>query len=400
MILWALREAIDFDLSAQTKWVLALAALQFVVFVLFVGWGAYRGSSEITPRAAGIMPALFVFSLLPLYVAFSYLHTSVDTVFFMYANAAIALGVLVQTTIERVFRIPKSGMSTLLWSAARLITARSVAVSVVCAAVVWVSYNYLVPDDMKAAASRAAQVASRLNLPLTSTTSIVKQVTNISELPPLELPPLPASSSAPNRWDLIEGLNAEVQVAGISAVVSGQRILRLVAVGADRRHALGARFGDLAPGRNLSRHRLGQSRTRCPRHDRSPRLLDPNTGNPSNYGVARFDLAARSVVNSTGDIIASGVDAAEDDWVKVWVDLRSRDGQIFALIGLLEGRNNRHVFTPAGQSVIFGGFEIFPPRVVKSLSQVSSPPPRTDIVTKVTNISELPTPSRVFLRTE
>ena len=42
MILWALREAIDFDLSAQTKWVLALAALQFVVFVVFVGWGAYR----------------------------------------------------------------------------------------------------------------------------------------------------------------------------------------------------------------------------------------------------------------------------------------------------------------------------------------------------------------------
>ena len=88
--------------------------------------------------------------------------------------------------------------------------------------------------------------------------------------------------------------------------------------------------------------------------------FDPHTGNPSNYGVAQFDLAARSVVNSTGDIIASGVDAAEDDWVKVWVDLRSKDGQIFALIGLLEGRNNQHVFTAADQSVIFGGFEISP----------------------------------------
>ena len=75
--------------------------------------------------------------------------------------------------------------------------------------------------------------------------------------------------------------------------------------------------------------------------------------------------------------------------MKVWVDLRSRDGQIFALIGLLEGRNNRHLFTPAGQSVIFGGFEISPPRVVKSLSQVVSP--RTDIATKVTKINELPT---------
>jgi hypothetical protein len=118
MILRTLRNAIDFDRSAQTVRILALAALQFMVFVVFVGWGAYRGSSEITPRAVGIMPALFVFSLLPLYVAFSYLHTSADTIFFMYANAAIVLGVLVQTTIEQVFRIPKSGMSTLLWSRA------------------------------------------------------------------------------------------------------------------------------------------------------------------------------------------------------------------------------------------------------------------------------------------
>ena len=78
----------------------------------------------------------------------------------------------------------------------------------------------------------------------------------------------------------------------------------------------------------------------------------------ANYGVAQFDLAAWLVVNSTGDIIASGVEAVADDWVKVWVDLRSKDGQIFALFGLLEGRNNLHVFTAAGQSVIFGGFEI------------------------------------------
>ena len=168
----------------------------------------------------------------------------------MYANAAIALGVLVQTTIEWVFRIPKSAMSTLLWSGARLTTARNVAVSVACAAVIWVGYTYLVPDDMRAAASRAAQVASRLNQPLTSTTSAVEQVTNISELPPLELPPLPASSSAPNRWDLIEGLSVK-GVQG-SAVVYGQPILRLAAVGADRRHALGAQFGDLVPAKFIA----------------------------------------------------------------------------------------------------------------------------------------------------
>jgi hypothetical protein len=69
---------------------------------------------------------------------------------------------------------------------------------------------------------------------------------------------------------------------------------------------------------------------------------DPHTGSPSNYGVAQFNLAARSIVSSTGDILASGADAAANDWVKVWVDLRSRDGKA------------------AGQQVTFGGFEISP----------------------------------------
>jgi hypothetical protein len=322
----------------------------------------------------------------------------VDTIFFMYANAAIALGILVQTTTEWVFRIPKSAMSTLLWSGARLVTARSVAVSVACTAVIWVGYTYFVPDDMRAAASRAAQVASGLNRPLTSSPIAVERITNISELPPLELPPLPASSSAPNSWDLIEGLSARVvqdwrkganntPYHSVSAVVSGQPILQLVAVGADRRHALGARFGELVPGEiyRVVAWVKAEPGVRVMIDARDS--YAPKTEKPLNYGIAQFDLASHSVVNSTGDIIASGVDAAEHDWVKVWVDLRSRDGQIFALIGLLEGRNNRHMFTPAGQRMIFGGFEISPPRVV---SQVSSPPPRTDIVTKVTTLGELP----------
>ena len=158
-----------------------------------------------------------------------------------------------------------------------------------------------------------------------------------------ELPPLPKSSTAPNGWDLLEGLNAG-EVQG-SAVVGGQHILRLVAVGADRRHALGAGFGDLAPSgiyRAVAWVKAAPGvRVMIDARD----SIDSHTGKPSNYGVAQFDLAARSVVNSNGDILASGVEAAVDDWVKLWVDLRSRDGQIFALIGLLEGLNNRHVFT-------------------------------------------------------
>ena len=61
-----------------------------------------------------------------------------------------------------------------------------------------------------------------------------------------ELPPPSESISGPDRWDLIDGLSAEAVEE--PAVVAGQRILRLVAVGTDGRHALGARFGGLAPG--------------------------------------------------------------------------------------------------------------------------------------------------------
>jgi hypothetical protein len=210
------------------------------------------------------------------------------------------------------------------------------------------------------------------------------------------LPPLPETSSGSNKWDLVEGLSVEV-VQGL-AVVSGQHILRLVAAGANGRHALAARFHAPAPAesvlsdaslREILTHFVepggiyravawvkarffGNPKsiyraTAWVKAEPGVRLMieardsvEPRTGNPSNYGVAKFDLSARSVVDSTGNILASGVEAAADGWVKVWIDLRSRDGQIFALIGLLEGSNNQHVFTPADQSMIFGGFETSP----------------------------------------
>jgi hypothetical protein len=290
-------------------------------------------------------------------------------------------GVLIQATVTRIVRMPESAMSKLLSTGARLNAVRVVVILIMGAGVAWVGRIYFMTDGTKPAASQSAPAPSQGGS--SPTTSPGKLVANVRELPSL-----PVSSSAPSDWDLIDGLSAEA-VEG-SAVVSSQRILRLVAAGADGRHALGARFGGLAPGGVYRATAWVKAQPGVRVMIEARDAVDPLTDKPSNYGVAQFDLATRSVVNSTGDIIASGVEAAADDWVKVWVDLRSRDGQIFALIGLLEGRNNRHVFTAADQSVAFGGFEIFPPRVMNSLSQVGSPPPRTDIVTKVTNISELP----------
>jgi hypothetical protein len=216
------------------------------------------------------------------------------------------------------------------------------------------------------------QSPSQVDAPVLRT-PIATQATNISELPPF-----PELSSGPDRWDFIDGLSAEV-VQG-SAVVSGQSILRLIAAGANSRHALGARFGNLAAG---GVYRVSawikaepSARVMIEAHDAG----DPHTGNPSNYGAAQFNLATRSVTNSTGDIVGNGVDKAADGWVRLWVDLRSQDGQIFVLIGLLEGPalecpnpRNQSVFNAAGQEATFGGFEISPPRFVGPILMTRPP---------------------------
>ena len=173
-----------------------------------------------------------------------------------------------------------------------------------------------------------------------------------------DLPTLLESSSNPTSWDLIEGLSAEVVEE--SAAVAGQSILRLVAVGIDGRHALGMRGGGLVPRKAYRAVAWVKAEPGVCVMMEARDSIDPHTGNPSNYGVVQFDLAARSVVDSTGDILASGVDTAVDDWVKLWVDLRINDSQIFTLIGLLEEFTNRHVFSAADQRMIFGGFELFP----------------------------------------
>jgi hypothetical protein len=86
--------------------------------------------------------------------------------------------------------------------------------------------------------------------------------------------------------------------------------------------------------------------------------VDPLTGRPSNSGDARADLAAGSIGHATGDILASGVEAAGDGWAKAWVELCSKDGEVFVTIGLLAGRANRSVFNAAGQEITLEGFEI------------------------------------------
>ena len=226
--------------------------------------------------------------------------------------------------------------------------------------------NRVLLDDIKSIASR----------PVRATDSL------------FSLPPLPNSLSAPNEWDSIDGLSVEI-VEG-SAVVSGQRVLRLVAVGADGRHALGVRFGDLSPSQTYRAIACLKAEPGDCVMIEARDAVGPLTGKPSNYGVAWFNPAAHSVVNSNGDILASGVEAAEDDWVKVWVDLCSKDGQIFVAIGLVKHRDDAHEFEADGEEVTFGGFEISPPRPVQASLRASIHTPPTDI-------GELPPLSEFYL---
>ena len=159
-----------------------------------------------------------------------------------------------------------------------------------------------------------------------------------------------------HQWDVFDGLHAEV-IEGTS-VVGGEQILRLASVG-DGRHALGARFCGLVPGGTYRAITWIKTEPDTRVMIEARDLIDPHTGKPSNYGVARFNLATRSIMNVAGDIRNSKVEAAKDGWQKISVELRSANGDVFVLVGLLEGSQGRHVFKEQGQEVNFGGIDIF-----------------------------------------
>jgi hypothetical protein len=89
--------------------------------------------------------------------------------------------------------------------------------------------------------------------------------------------------------------------------------------------------------------------------------VDVRTGQPGHYGVARFDLSSAKLVEEQGDIQSPLIAAESDGWRRVSVDIRSSDGQVFALVGMLEGANNHHIFTGADKfQLTIGGIDANP----------------------------------------
>ena len=286
-------------------------------------WGTIFANYHID--AWGIWPHA-VPSLLLIYIV---LITGTVEIAIRFANARIGLP-RAADTIARKCAGEITEVSTLFSTGTRLNTTPIVTIAIVCAGVAWISYP------------------SQVGSPTAET--FMRQVTDISELPPL-----PEFFSTPIDWDFIEGLNAEALQG--SPMVRGWHILRLIAVNADgrfdTRHALGARFRGLTPN--------GVYRTIAwVKAKPDVRVMMAARDFVSNEGVAQFNPAAHSVVNSTGDILASGVEADAEGWMKLRIDLRSQDGQVFVVLGLLENRNGKHIFKAARQEVTFGGFEISP----------------------------------------
>jgi acyl-CoA synthetase (AMP-forming)/AMP-acid ligase II/acyl carrier protein len=199
---------------------------------------------------------------------------------------------------------------------------------------------------------RARHLTRHLRSRLIRGVAAEPQVTDIHELPPF-----PQEPSESCQWDMVEGLDAEVIQE--APIIPGFHIMRLAAAGPDGRHALGARFDGLSPGGIFRAITWVKTEGNVWVMIEARDSVDPHTGRPLNYGVARLDLGGPSIVNVGGAILKSGIEAAEDGWQKIWVELRSGNGRLVISIGLLEGSNGNHVFKEWGQEVTFGGFEIY-----------------------------------------
>jgi len=81
-------------------------------------------------------------------------------------------------------------------------------------------------------------------------------------------------------------------------------------------------------------------------------------GKPIHETDVWFDLSSQSVTRANGDVLASGIEATDDGWLKAWTDIVTANGQIYVYLGLVRKATGLHTFEGAGEQLIFGGVEI------------------------------------------
>lgn len=173
-----------------------------------------------------------------------------------------------------------------------------------------------------------------------------------------DLPDLPRAV----RWDLVMGLNAEP--VNTPAVVSGQKPLQLTAVptkdsDAQDRHAVALEFSGLKPG-GVYRATVWVKSANTNIQVQVRDSQDAQTGKSPDEGEVQFNLETGSTTAVDGNLLAQGLDTTTDGWNKAWVDLKSADGSVFVLLGLLEEGGTGDTFTGTGEHVLLGGIEVAP----------------------------------------
>jgi hypothetical protein len=161
---------------------------------------------------------------------------------------------------------------------------------------------------------------------------------------------LPAIPDLRFSWFGIAGINA--QIIGGVPVVSGQPILRLVAL-QDGPHTVAARVTELD--RNQKYRITAWIKPQAGANFAITARDQPDKDNGPNNGGAIFDLAARKVLSAYGNA-EPGIDQV-GDWVKVWIDLLTTDGQYVVNFSVCNGAAT--AFAGDGRlGVILGGIAV------------------------------------------
>jgi hypothetical protein len=153
----------------------------------------------------------------------------------------------------------------------------------------------------------------------------------------------------------ILGLNAGVEEG--SPVVSGQPILRLVAVPTSGRHYLAAQFTGLDKDRvyRITGWVKGSAAVKV--EMQASDELNPRGGTAANYGNAFFDPAAGTVWNASGLLKGRGIEQGPDEWRKIWIDLATSSGDIIVVVGLVS-RHGPEFKGDGHLGLTFGGIEV------------------------------------------
>ncbi len=121
---------------------------------------------------------------------------------------------------------------------------------------------------------------------------------------------------------MLRGLN--VQAVNADAMVSGQPVLRLIAIANDNGHTLAVRVTGL--NKNQTYRISAWVKPVAGGNVELAALDRPDADKPVNNGDAIFDLYNHHVLDSSG-VQDRDIEQHSDSWQKVWINLATSDGQ-------------------------------------------------------------------------